>query len=73
MSAYNLLSDRALFSASVDLARQRGHWRHKAWCGGTAQHTRRQCQLKAREREARIVNLAILAELRCEREAGARA
>lgn len=72
MSAARLLTDRALFDAAVDLAQQRGNWRHKAWCGGTAQHTQHQCQLKAREREARIVNLAIMAELRCEREHHAR-
>lgn len=66
------LNDRDLFAAAADLARQRSHWRQLAWAGGTQHHTRRQCQLKACERETRIVNLAIVAELRCERDHHAR-
>lgn len=64
------LTDRALFDAAVDLAQQRARLLRAA-DQGHASLSRRQCQLRAREREARIVNLSITAELRCEREARA--
>jgi hypothetical protein len=73
MSSLSSISDRDLFAAAVDLAQQRARLRQRAQAGGAGGQSKRQCQLAARGREARIVNLAIVAEVRCERELRGRA
>lgn len=59
-------TDLELYQAALDLARQRAYWRQAAEVGSPV-FTRRQCLLRARKREALIVDIAISAELRCER------
>lgn len=63
------MNDTDLFHAAQELAQRRQRWLDRA-AGRlpSPESTRRQCLAQARKCEARIVNLAILAELRCERE-----
>jgi hypothetical protein len=64
------MTDIELFNHAVNAAQGRQHWRSQAAKGGSIHFTRRQCLHHARQAEARIVNLAILAEQRA-RRAGA--
>lgn len=63
-----LRSDLELHQGAIDLARQRAYWLQAAEVGSPA-FTRRQCLLRARKREALIVNVAIQVEKRCRSEA----
>lgn len=64
-------TDVELHRTAVRLAMERAHWRAKADAGGGLHFTRAQCLRHARDREAAIVDIAINAEWRFRREAGA--
>ena len=67
MSRLRCATDLELHQAAVDLARQRAYWLQAAEVGSPVL-TRRQCLLRARKREAHIVDIAIQVEMRCELE-----
>ncbi|QXL84112.1 hypothetical protein [Comamonas sp. NLF-1-9] len=68
------MNDTALFLAAQETAQRRGRWLERAAdttrsAQSLAEFPRRRCLALARKCETHIVDLAILAELRCEREA----
>lgn len=67
------MPDIEIFNLAVYWAQMRALYRRRAEEGGTANLTRRQCQLRARKAEGHIVDLAIKAETRARRELAARA
>lgn len=67
------MTDLDLFRAAEECAQRRQRWIDRAAGLLPSEKTRRQCLHQARKCELSIVDLAILAELRCEREASRRA
>lgn len=66
------MTDLDLFNSAVYWAQKRAHYRQRADQGHQTL-TRRQCLHRARQAEARIVDLSIKAEIRARREMDLRA
>lgn len=67
------MTDQQLFDAAQETAQRRARWLKRAAdtarsAPSLAEFPRRRCLALARQCEARIVNLSITAELRCQRE-----